>query len=147
MVAVAEWIDIGLPPMGEGSVDDIVSHTAPVYRAIYTVANEMHDTAALQLNTGSRKRTGDAQIKAKHSRFHGGPTDLDSYVYLQDPNNSRAAFSIENGHWTGSRKKALGDAEGPLTREQAGTWVPGLHPIGKAVAKAVSRGRSRALFR
>ncbi len=145
---MAEWIDIGLPPRGEGSVDDIASHTLPVFKALATVAMEIHSKASLELL--AHRDTGGAHIGVKHASALGGITALDSYVYLQDPNNFAAAASIENGHWVGgyakNRNSVLGGGEGPINRGD-GQWVPGIRPLGKAVAQAVKKGRGRAIFR
>lgn len=144
---MAEWIDIGLPEFGPGSVGDIAAHTTPVFNALRTVASEIHSKASIELL--AHRDTGDAHIGVKHAAALGGVTELDSYVYLQDPGNSGAAFSIENGHWVGGYAKNRGDvmggSEGPIKRGE-GHWVPGLHPLGKAVKQAVQRGRARATF-
>ena len=79
---------------GKGSTGDRVSHTKPVAEALKAKANEIARTAAFLLDTRSKNRTQDSQIKVKHHPQNY----IDSVVYLEDPNGEKAATGINLQH-------------------------------------------------
>lgn len=103
VLLVARWIQWyghgaeGHPDIksGNGSVEDIVTHTKVVHDSLRAHAAPIRARAASNLETRSHRRTGDAQVG-----MYGPPngTLLDWYVYLSDPNDFKAAASIEFGH-------------------------------------------------
>jgi len=128
------------PLKGEGSVDDVVSHTAEVHDALRIHANALALSAEFLLDVLPKHRTGDAQIGVQQAK-------LDYWVYMHDPQNFMGAKSIEDGHWVNGygeqRRRALGESEGPIKPEGRHHWVPGLHPMQKAVDHAVQNAKVR----
>jgi hypothetical protein len=114
------------PRSGKGSVEDVVSHLAPVRKAIYGKATGMGREAAMAL--ARHHLTGAAHINVTLSP----PYELDATVEMHDadpgggrPSKDRSALSIEFGHTT-----------------KDGTEVPGLHILGNVMNRAVGRARS-----
>lgn len=134
------------PNSGHGSVEDIVSHTEVVQEAIEDHAKQIAADADRVLD-GAPHRTGESTIKI----VRPPQTQLDRHVYLVDPRGFAAAASIEFGYWHATagnagkgydlaRIEMLGDQLGPIKRGQGNNWIPGLHPISKAVQRAITRG-------
>lgn len=129
-------------------MDDIASHQPEVVDALKHGANGIAMSAEFLLD-----------VLPKHRMAHGPGAmigvqqeKLDYYVYLHDPENKAGALSIEEGHWTHGygrrRTETLGDALGPIRNGRNGdggtaTWVPGLHPLQKAVDHAIKTARIR----
>ena len=86
------------PPKGHNSTGDRVSHTYRVAAAVRLKAMEIAHEASWLLDERSKHRTGASQI---HTR-HYPTTDMDSYVYLEDPWDKGvmhgAAAGIEMNH-------------------------------------------------
>lgn len=77
------------PASGKGSVEDVVSHAAPVRAALATHASEIASAASFYLNSLPEHRTGQSSI-------HAQPRDLDWIVYLQEgPNGKGGSAGIE----------------------------------------------------
>lgn len=117
---MAEWIEWygrgieNFPDIkeGRGSVEDIVSHTREVHRALDYRQAQIAARARSNLETRARRRSGSFQIKT----MQPPDTMLDRYVYLIDTREDnwwQSAVSLEMGHWAG------GKGEGR-------TWVPGM---------------------
>lgn len=134
------------PNSGRGSVEDVVSHLDVVQDSIEEHAGQIARDADRVLD-GAPHRTGEATIQI----VRPPRTDLDRHVYLVDPRGFAAAASIEFGYWHAAkgekgkgyynaRDEILEGREGPIMRGQGRNWIPGLHPIAKAVQKAVTRG-------
>lgn len=142
-MATIKWYG---PRRGPGSVEDVVSHMDVVQEALEEHAQHIARDADRILDSAPH-RTGSATIQI----IRPPRTPLDRHVYLVDPNGFKAAASIEFGYWHATKGQAgkgyynardevLEGAEGPIKRGQGKNWIPGLHPISKAVQKAVTRG-------
>jgi len=125
------------PEFGKGSTHDRVSHTYPVVNSMRSHAYRMAIDARFNLDSSPEHRTGRSQIGMQQEL-------LDFYVYLHDPENFKAAKSIEDGHWAygygRARREKLGDAEGPV-QATSRRWVEGLHPLQRAADAAISRSK------
>lgn len=119
---------------GPGSLSEIVSHSEPVVKALRHHSMLIGQRAQSNLDTRAAHRTGAADIVVVHGKANGGTTDLDSHVYLHDPENKAGALSIENGHY-------VDDDDMP---DGFRGWVEGLHPLRDAVRDAVSRSPVKA---
>lgn len=91
------WIDDAgntRPVSGRHSVDDVVSHTAPVQAKLRVKAAELAELASLRLDTVPKERTGASQI-------HLQKRDLDWIVYLDEGQVAQrkgGSMGIENRH-------------------------------------------------
>ena len=103
---MAEWLGWNGPPMGRGSVEDVVSHTVPVVKALKTHATALAQDAAFNLDARAQRRTGDSQIRALHrgDSYDGFTPELDSYVFIEDPQGRGGGAGIE------ARHHVIGDA-------------------------------------
>lgn len=128
-----EWVWFQ-PEYGPGSLSEIVSHSEPVVKALRKHANAIGERAQSNLDTRAVNRSGAADIVVVHGVANGGTTDLDSYVYLHDPENKAGALSIENGHY-------LDDDDMP---DGFRRWVDGLHPLRDAVNESISQSTVRS---
>jgi len=133
------------PSYGPNSTHDRVSHTYRVAGALRHKAGQIRDKAEFLLDSRARLRRQDEAGSAEIRTLHYPNTELDSYVYLIDPNNKGAAQGIENGHWTHGyatrRNGTLGKAEGPIRNGKDGDgggsrWVEGLHVLRDAALDA-----------
>lgn len=73
---------------GPGQLGDILSHMGGVKAEVRAKAESGAARAATILDTKPRVRTGDSQVGVASG-------DVDSYVYLSDPNQFKAAWRIE----------------------------------------------------
>lgn len=126
------------PDDGEGSVEDTVSHLAPVRKAVHKKALSMGMEAQAAL--AAHRRRGKAEVVVdRHPRFGEGTPDW--YVILRDDDpggdgragknlEDRSAMSIEFGHIQRSR---FGK------RLAVPHKVEGLHVLGNAMNRAIAR--------
>lgn len=133
-MAVTYWVWFG-PDEGPGSVDDVVSHTKPVVKALREHATDIAFHAGVLLDQLSKERTGDAQVEARHMGDviapDGTRSKLDSYVLLTDPLGKGAAKGIEFGWERDIEKK-----DGSIVHVS----VEGKYVITNAVARALKGG-------
>ena len=95
---MATWLGWNGPPEGRGSVDDVVSHTEPVVKALRHHAEAIGRVAAFNLDSRAQRRTGNSQVVVIHQgeSFEGFVPELDSHILLSDPNTGhRAPAAIE----------------------------------------------------
>ena len=120
------------PEYGKGGTMEKVAYTLPVAKAVRSKANAIAHRAAFLLDSRAHQRrqdkAGSAEIHVSHwpnpvaANSHGTTgANIDSLVYMTDPENKRGAKSIEEGH-------NIVDHEGNVVGFQ-----PGLHVLKDAI--------------